>query len=61
LNEPCWRMMVMALAFNKFERGAKKLTERSGIMTNDRQPAAPFRTIQSECANDNMAAGAHGP
>ena len=54
-------MMVMPLAFNQFKQGAEYFTERSGIVPNDGQPAATFGTIQSECADDNMTAGAHGP
>jgi hypothetical protein len=61
LNGARWRMMVMPLAFNQFKQGAEYFTERSGIVPNNGQPAATFGTIQSECADDNMTAGAHGP
>jgi hypothetical protein len=61
LNGAHWRMMVMPLAFNQFKQRAEYFTERSGIVPNNGQPAATFRTIQSECADDNMTAGAHGP
>jgi hypothetical protein len=60
LNGARWRMMLMALASNKFERGAEYFTERSGIVTNDGQSTAPFGTIQSERSNDYVTAGAHG-
>src|SRR3974377_288407 len=51
--------MGMIAAFNEFERGAQYLTERSFIMPNNRQTAASFRAIQSECTYDNVAAQAH--
>jgi len=55
------RLMGVIAALNQLKRVAEYFTERGGIVTDDRQPTAPFGTIRSECPDDNMAAGAHGP
>jgi hypothetical protein len=54
------RLMSLISAFNQLERRAEYFAERSGIVTDDRQAAAPFGTIRSERPDDDVATGTHG-
>ena len=47
-------------AFNQLACGAEYFTSEARIVTDDRQTAAPFGTVGSECPDDNVAAGTHG-
>jgi len=44
-------------ALNQLEREAEYFTERSGIVTDNGQPAASVGTVRSERPDDNVATG----
>ena len=52
--------MGVTPAFNKLVRRAEYFGERQGIVTGDRQPAAPFGAVGSERPDDDEAPGADG-
>ena len=52
--------MIMAAGLDEREPFSENGADGSRIMPQDRETAAPFRPIQRECADDDMATGPHG-
>ena len=52
--------MSMGPALRQIERRSEYFADRGGVVTDNRQAAATFGTVQRERPNNYVAAGAHG-
>jgi len=60
LNHSRWRLMGVDPALQQIKRRSKYFADRRCVVTDNRQAAAPFRTVQRERPNNHVATGAHG-
>jgi hypothetical protein len=61
LGPASWGLMILAVGFYEHQIVSQNGPDRSPVMPHHGKAAAPFRPIGRECADDDMAAGPHGP